>query len=287
MARVRSWGYQLSELDYAGAEHSPFDLLVVDATTGLRGNTAFTAEQVARLKRKPDGSRRLVISYLSIGEAEDYRAGYFDKEYMSEEAPDWLLKENPRWKGNRLIRFCEEGWQRTILGDENGRSLYNDIDPSPLYKLLELGFDGVYLDRVDVYQDVHSQCPGAAEKAVAFVKRLGAHARKRDPRFIVILQNAEELLRHKDMVDTIDAVAKEDLVHSPDDDGRRNAESEIRDIVANLNIAKAAGRSVLVVDYPKSKAAAEEARRKIEAAGFIPYVAPRKLDALRLPGVDF
>ena len=48
-----------------------------------------------------DGSRRLVISYLSIGEAEDYRPDYFTKEYLEEEAPDWLMHENKNWKGNR------------------------------------------------------------------------------------------------------------------------------------------------------------------------------------------
>ncbi len=287
IGRVRSWGYQLAGLDLARAQASPFDLLVVDATAGRGDGAAFTAGQVASLKRKPDGGRRLVVSYLSIGEAEDYRKDYFDPEYMREEAPDWLLKENPRWKGNRVIRFCEEGWQRTILGDENGRSLYNDIDPSPLYKLIELGFDGVYLDRVDVYSEVTKQCPDAAEKAVAFVSRLAAHARKRDPRFLVILQNAEELLRRKAMVEAIDAVAKEDLIHGPDDDGRRVSPEESRDIIANLKIAKAAGRSVLVVDYPRDKTGALDARRRIEAEGFIPYIAPRKLDQLRLPGADF
>lgn len=286
IGRVKSWGYQLSELDLARAKASPYDLLVVDATAGLRDSAGFTADEVASLKRKPDGSRRLVVSYLSIGEAEDYRA-YYDPEYMREDAPDWLLKENPRWKGNRLINLCEPGWERTILGDDNGRSLYNDIDPSPLYKLIELGFDGVYLDRVDVYAEVGKQCPDAAEKAVAFVAKLSAHAHKRDPRFLVILQNAEELLRRKAMVDAIDAVAKEDLIHGPDDDGHRLSVEETRSIVANLNVAKAAGRSVLVVDYPRDKAGAVEARRRIEAEGFVPYIAPRKLDQLRLPGVDF
>ena len=82
-------------------------------------------------------------------------------------------------------------------------------------------------------------------------------------------------------------VAKEDLVHSPDDSGRLNPESEFRDIVANLNLAKTAGRTVLVVDYPRSRSGADHARQRIEAKGFIPYVAPRNLDALRLPGVDY
>jgi cysteinyl-tRNA synthetase len=286
LGRVRSWGYQLSELDLARAERSPYDLIVVDATTGLPGNKGLTAEQVRRLKVKPDGGRRLVISYLSIGEAEDYRP-YFDKEYLEEDAPDWLMKENPRWKGNRIIRFCEKGWQETILGDTEGRSPYNSIDAAPLRRLVELGFDGVYLDRVDVYAEVTKQCPDAASQAVAFVSRLGAQVRRWNPGFLVILQNAEELLRRREMLDTIDGIAKEDLVYRPDDSGRRNSAEDMRDILDNLRIAKAAGRTVLVVDYAKGLEAAQEARRRIEAEGFVAYVGPRNLDHLTLPGADF
>jgi cysteinyl-tRNA synthetase len=286
LGRVRSWGYQLSDLDLVRAERSPYDLLVVDATTGLPDNKGLSADQVRRLKVKPDGGRRLVISYLSIGEAEDYRS-YFDKEYLEEDAPDWLLKENPRWKGNRIIRFCEKGWQETILGDADGRSPYNSIDASPLRRLVDLGFDGVYLDRVDVYAEVTKQCPDAANQAVAFVARLGAQARRWNPGFMVILQNAEELLRRQEMLETIDGIAKEDLVHRPDDSGRLNSAEDMRDILGNLRIAKAAGRTVLVVDYAKGREAALDARRRIEAEGFVAYIGPRNLDHLTLPGADF
>ena len=181
-----------------------------------------TPDEVQALKRRPDGGRGIAISYLSIGESEDYRPDYFNSEYMTEDAPDWLLKENKVWKGNRLISFCEEGWQRTILGDDDGRNVYNSLDPSPLYKLIELGFDGVYLDRVDVYSEVQKQCPNAAAKMVDFVARLAAHARKKNPNFIVILQNAEELLAYPKMVDAIDAIAKEDLFYGADHSEREN-----------------------------------------------------------------
>jgi hypothetical protein len=110
---------------------------------------------------------------------------------MTEDAPDWLMHENKDWKGNRLIRFCNEGWQLTILGDEDGRNVYNSIDPSPLYRLIELGFDGIYLDRVDVYSEITGECSNGARKMVDFIARLGTHARKRNPQFMVILQNAE------------------------------------------------------------------------------------------------
>ena len=284
---VASWGYQLASLSLPAAQSAPYGMLVVDATTGLESGKPFTRDEVERLKRAPDGSRRLVISYLSIGEAEDYRADYYAKEYMEEEAPDWLMKENPQWKGNRLIRFCLEGWQKTILGDENGRNVYSGDDPSPLYRLLELGFDGVYLDRVDVYSEISKECPDGANKMVDFVARLAAHARKADPTFLVILQNAEELLTHPKLVETIDGIAKESLFYGGDMSQNKNSPAQVEAVLDNLRRAKAAGRAVFVVDYVSDRARNADAIRRIRAEGFVPYIGPRNLAHLWLPGVQF
>jgi len=282
MAGVRTWAAQMQDLDVTQTAATPIDLIVTDATSGAKGGRALTQQEVAALKTRPDGKRRIAISYLSIGEAEDYRTDYFDNEYMTEDAPDWLMSENKQWKGNRRIRFCEEGWQKTILGDEDGRNLYNSLEPSPLYKLIELGFDGVYLDRVDVYSEVKGQCPDAARRMVEFVARLAAHARRKNPNFVVILQNAEELLRNPLMVKTIDAVAKEDLFYGADHTERENDAGMIRTTLENLAFARAAGKPVFVLDYLKDPSKRTADRSKIEAQGFIPYFGPRKLDALWL-----
>jgi cysteinyl-tRNA synthetase, unknown class len=287
MTGAKSWGYQLNGISLDELAQSPFDVLVLDATTGLASGEPFTPEQVARLKRKPDGSTRTVVSYLSIGEAEDYRPDYFDIEYMTEDAPDWLMHENPQWKGNRLIRFCKEGWQLTILGDADGRNVYNSIEASPLYKLIEAGFDGVYLDRVDVYGEITSECADSRNKMIEFVARLGAHARKRNPEFIVILQNAEELLVSPKMVKTIDAVAKESLFYGEDMSQRPNKPQAVADTIANLKLAQKAGRGVFVVDYVTAKPTALDAKRKIEAQGFVPYIGPRNLGQMWYPGQQF
>ncbi len=284
---VRSWAVQMQDLDVETARNAPVDLIVTDATSGARGGTALSADDVAGIKVKPDGTRRIAISYLSIGESEDYRPEYFDSEYMKEDAPDWLLKENKTWKGNRLIRFCQEGWQRTILGDEDGKSLYSSLEPSPLYRLIELGFDGVYLDRVDVYSEVVKECPDAAAKMVAFVARLAAHARKKNPNFIVILQNAEELLGNPQMVSSIDAIAKEDLFYGVDHSERENDPVMVQGILANLDRATSAGRPVFVLDYIKDPVRRAADKAKIEQRGFIPYFGPRKLDQLWLPSANF
>lgn len=284
---VKSWGYQLVGANVDELALTTFDLLVVDATAGTGGDRGFRPEDIARLKRKPDGSRRLVVSYLSIGEAEDYRPDYFTAEYMTEDAPDWLGKENPRWKGNRLVSFCHEGWQRTVLGDDQGRSVYNGTEPSPLYRLIELGFDGVYLDRVDVYAEVRAECPGGEKAMIDFVTRIAGHARKRDAGFLVIQQNAEELTRHRRLLDVIDALAKEDLFYGADHTEALNSEKEIRGALEHLKSVKDAGRPVFVVDYVISAAKKADARKRIAEQGFIPYIGPRDLGRIWLPGRDF
>jgi len=291
VAAAKSWGYQLANAKLEELQRSPYDLLVVDGTTGLASNRHFRREEVRQLQRKLDGSRRVVVSYLSVGEAEDYRPDYFTKEYMSEDAPDWLMHENPDWKGNRIIRFCSEGWQQTILGDENGLSVYNSIELSPLHRLIDLGFDGVYLDRVDVYEEVGKVCPNAEARMVDFVARLAAHARRRNPHFMVILQNAEDLLKHPRMIEAIDAVAKESLYHGwGNGDGNRqsmNSASTSKWSIDRLNLAKKAGRPVFVVDYAKNRAAADISVRRITEQGYVPYIGPKDLSRLWLPGADF
>ena len=54
-----------------------------------------------------------------------------------------------------------------------------------------------------------------------------------------------------------------------------------------LDGTKAAGRAVFVVDYPSNRAKAELSVRKIQAQGFVPYVAPKELNQLWLPGRNF
>jgi cysteinyl-tRNA synthetase, unknown class len=289
---AQSWGYQLNGSKLEELQRSPYDLLVLDATTGLAAQRPFRRAETESLKRKADGSPRLVLSYLSVGESEDYRPEYFSKEYMEEDAPDWLMEENKDWKGNRIIKFCADGWQKTILGDENGKSVYNSVDSSPLYRLMDLGFDGIYLDRVDVYEEVGKQCPNAEERMVDFVVKLAAHARKRNPYFMVILQNAEDLLKHPRMVKALDAVAKESLFHGwGGGDGSNGSATNSADSIKwstdRMNLMKKAGRPVFVVDYPGSRARADLSVKRIREQGYVPYIAPKSLGVLNLPGRDF
>lgn len=115
-----------------------YDMLVMDlfANDGER----FTAAEIERLRQKQNGGKRLVICYMSIGEAENYR--YYWLNSWTHHRPVWLERANPQWPGNYKVRYWYSAWQSLICG--NGDSYLN--------RILQAGFDGVYLDIVDAYE---------------------------------------------------------------------------------------------------------------------------------------
>ncbi len=114
-----------------------YDLLIMDC---FFNDEVFTSDEIEQLHQKANGGRRLLISYMSIGEAEDYRY-YWQAEWVSN-PPVWLAGENPDWAGNFKVKYWEPGWQQIIFGD-------ND---SYLKKIIDSGFDGVYLDIIDAFE---------------------------------------------------------------------------------------------------------------------------------------
>lgn len=115
-----------------------YDVVIMDMF--FNDGTAFIAEEVARLKQKSNGGKRLIICYMSIGEAEDYR--YYWQPSWKQHAPAWLSRENPEWPGNyKVCYWCSE-WQEIICG----------AGDSYLNRTLSAGFDGVYLDIVDAFE---------------------------------------------------------------------------------------------------------------------------------------
>ena len=73
LREVRSWAFQLQNVDPLEIKLSPYDLVVIDYGFDKRNATAFPREVVELMRKKPDGRRRLILAYLSIGEAENYR----------------------------------------------------------------------------------------------------------------------------------------------------------------------------------------------------------------------
>ncbi len=119
-----------------GLAASNYDLLIIDA---YYGDAPLTKQEVKALQKKPQGGRRLVAAYMSVGEAADYRP-YWQAGWRSH-PPAWLWKKNKKWKGSFRVRYWQKAWQDILMGSPGS---YLDI-------LLAAGFDGVFLDTVDVF----------------------------------------------------------------------------------------------------------------------------------------
>ena len=113
-------------------------MLIIDLY--FNGTTAFTASEINQLKNKANGGKRLVISYMSIGEAENYR--YYWQSNWNANKPFWLDAENPNWPRNFKVKYWYSEWQSIIYGN----------DDSYLKKILNARFDGAYLDIIDAFE---------------------------------------------------------------------------------------------------------------------------------------
>ncbi|MDF1546996.1 MAG: endo alpha-1,4 polygalactosaminidase [Bacteroidales bacterium] len=115
-----------------------YDLLIMDLF--FSDGTEFTSAEINQLKDKANGGKRMVISYMSIGEAEDYR--YYWQTSWNTSKPSWMDAVNPDWPGNYKVKYWDQEWQAIIYGNTN----------SYLQKILDADFDGVYLDIIDAFE---------------------------------------------------------------------------------------------------------------------------------------
>ena len=271
LRQVQSWAMQLQQIDIEQIAASPLDMVVIDYSKDGSDEQRMTADEIERMRYKADGSRRLVLSYLSIGEAETYR--YYWQSCWKRAPPVWLGSENPNWPGNYWVRFWYREWRDQIVGK-------ND---SYLSRIQQAGFDGIYLDRIDVYYDWQKEHPQAEAQMIKFIADITSEARRHHPGFIVIGQNAEELLRHDDYRAWIDAVSKEDLLYGIDADESVNSPAAIAWSEKFLHMAQKDHLPVFGIEYLHDRAKIRTAMQHFSRRNYRLAIADRPLNSLRLP----
>ncbi|WP_395751286.1 MJ1477/TM1410 family putative glycoside hydrolase [Prosthecobacter sp.] len=256
------------------------DLVVIDAAFSSDGD--WTAAEIEAIRAGKSGRR--VVAYVSIGEAEDYRP-YWQKNWDADKdgkpdasAPKFLNSENPDWKGNYRVRYWHTEWQQIML--------------PAVDKVVAQGFDGIYLDIVDAFEfyeydaatkDWLDDRPNPEtgktyrEDMIAWVTAIARRARSKVPGFIVIPQNASQLLAHADYRNLISAIGLEDLFVS----GKKlRSEKQSRYVLSFLDQFKPTGKPVLVIDYPKSQDIHDAAFEAAASHGFTLLLTDRQLTTL-------
>lgn len=303
---VKNWGYMLQgsdgALDPAALAASSFDLIVTDFSSDGTDANMFTSTEVAAIRDGP-GGRSVVASYISIGEASEFRdhwkPAWTDNGLASGNltalAPSWLGPLNPEWPESRKVRFWDSDWQDKV---------FNTAGTGWLDHIVAQGFDAAYLDIVDAYYfwgdevEAGDRLPNdpatsqdAAMRMVDFIVALTAHARLTNPDFFVIAQNGAFILddmgddpaRRSDFLDAVGAIGVEDVYFSGDLDENNgfNPDQERISILKQDFLDN--DIPVFAVDYVNEHALVSAFFQAASDDGFIGFsAADRDLDQLNL-----
>ena len=198
LSSIRNWMYQIQDLNKDGAVQAlaatNYDMLVIEPGQNFSEATYESQQMVRRLHEKPDGTARVVLAYIDIGQAEDYRT-YWQDDWVAPKdglrgSPDFLVAVDPDgWEGNYPVAYWDPAWQSLWLGPDG-----------IVADLARLGFDGVFLDWIEAYDD--DRVRAVAEKAgvspeaamITFVEKLGEAGRAINPDFLIVAQNAIYLI---------------------------------------------------------------------------------------------
>lgn len=244
---ISYWCYVIQDVPESldELERSRYEILVIEPMRTDHSETESrnfdTAAAVARLKASAgnDGvHRKLVIAYIDIGQAEDWR-WYWDWSQNSEwdpadepkpaDWPSWIITHDPEWIGNFPVAYWHEDWRRIVVDggfSHNGRLVQGDGYSSILEEVVNDGFDGVYLDWVEAFSDqavAEAAMEAGEDPETAMLNLIEAMRNYGRERFsalgknpddwIIIQQNAPDLADSDDprRFTVIDGIAEEGI----------------------------------------------------------------------------
>lgn len=262
--RLVVWLQRVQEADLARLDP---EVVVVDYSRDGGEGGERTVIEVERLRRRPGGGSRIVLAYLSIGEAEDYR--FYWKDLRGRRS--LVGPANRRWPGNYRIRYWEPEWHDVVY---RGPRSYLD-------RILAQGFDGVFLDTVDEAE--RWEDAGIAEapaRMAALVRAIADHARARRPDFLVVAQNPDRILGEPGVVEALSGVSSEAHLFP----GGREARPPVRDrVLETLRQVRRRGLAVLVIEYLRSGAQRGRLGTLCREHGFLCFAGSPRLDGPGFP----
>lgn len=298
LSSIRNWMYQIQKLNEDGAVKTlaatDYDMLVIEPGHNFSESPYESQQIVNRLHKKPDGKPRVLLAYIDVGQAEEYR-NYWQDDWVAPKgglhgSPNFLVAADPDgWAGNYPVAYWDDAWQSLWLGPDG-----------IVADLAKLGFDGVFLDWIEAYDD--DRVRAVAEKAgvspenamISFVEKLGEAGRAINPDFLIVAQNAMYLMDADPgrYTKAIDALAVEgtwfhglgdsdwDDPDSGDQHDHHEAEYSTPARLAQILRYQNAGLPVFSVDYALKEDNAAIVYSEAQNRGIIPLVTRVSLSKL-------
>lgn len=247
--KITSFIYQLQDADFE-------ELLAQNASLIVLDPNELGVEEVAQLQN----SGTIVLSYLSIGEAEKWRE-YWQEEWDTN-LPFWIA-ENQTPRESLVVKYWETEWQELTL--------------SRMEEITLLGYDGFVLDTVstgyDYWEELGYNKTYTRDEMVKFVKKISENARDMDK--LIFVNNAGGLLDKEGYLDAIDGMTSEEAFYYEDAPAEWSAWD-----VARLDKVIAAGKPILAIDYSTKKELQCDFIEQAKEHGFVPFVTTVELDRI-------
>lgn len=250
LAGVTTWTFAIGSGNLSGdltRRYASYDLVIVDGEEARAG-------QVAAIRQ----SGAIVLAYISVGTIEPGRSWYRRARlYRLELWGDW---------GEWYANVARPGMRRLIT---------RSVAP----KILAKGFDGLFLDNVDMIETHRKQKRGMR----MLVRSLSKLVRARGG--LLFTQNGFSVIGP--LIPDLDGWNREDVGYSYDFDRTRYYRTSARDTRAaqqELRTIKARGLLTLATSYTRGSAAERTRAAELACgAGALPYVSNIGLTRLGTP----
>ncbi len=222
------------------------NILITDYSFDGSKAQKWSSQQIRKLKFS-HGRPKIVLAYISIGEAETYRSYWRKKWNIKKTRPNFILEENPNWEGNFKVKYWNPTWQSIVM--------------EIVHEIIEQGFDGVFLDIVDGFEyfefeaktgeyidgKINSETKKSYRKdMVAWVNKISELSRFRKPGFYILPQNGTQLLESSIYSKSISGIVIEDLWT---DGKKKQPKDSINYKSSFLRKAKRSKLPVFVIEY--------------------------------------
>jgi len=250
--KIKKWFILLdynSDLKISGKELTKYEMAILDPD--------------AHMPLTEFSKKTILIAYISIGEAEDYR------EYWKDiEAVDWIVGQNPNWEGNYYVDYSNPEWQQLIL---------EVVIP----KIIKQKFKGLMLDTIDTFYVLENMGKVDAKKNMAeFIHKI----HKMYPSLFLISNNGFDILEN--ISEDISGVLTEDIFMMVDfdNDSYKKVPKEEREYKLGIlrEMQQKHNLPIFVIDYipNDNKKMIEENIKKLKQLKFVPYIAEKNLDRI-------
>ncbi|NUU96398.1 hypothetical protein XO10_09030 [Marinitoga sp. 1135] len=252
------------------------EYIIIDYSHDGSEKNKFSRYEIRKLQT--NGST--VLSYLSVGEAEDYR--FYWEKWWNNSPPDFIGEENSKWPGNYKVKYWHWEWKEIM---------HQYID-----KIIDQGFDGVYIDLVDSYlywADHGYDIYATAEEMINLIADLSEYAKSKRKNFKIFVQNAESIIDYDyngKYMESIDGLGIESLFYIK---GKKRKEKQIDYRLNYITKFKEHNKTIIVIDYIYNEKESDIEKVKdfislCEEYGFLAYPATKDQKLYTIsPGIKY